>query len=169
MEFVVAIALGVVVGLVVGWLLFRTDKKGEETNAALESEIKEYRAKVDSHFAETGRLTHEIAESYRKMYKHLAAGAVELCDGQESQGLLAFSGDNPRQIQSAAAPTGYGKDDEYHQPELAPVSIKPEMDNPPPDVPGERDDFDGPQESLRTVDLDQVAAADQENAKRSAV
>jgi uncharacterized membrane-anchored protein YhcB (DUF1043 family) len=166
MEFVVAVAIGVIVGLIVGWLLFRTDKKGEETNAALESEMKDYRAKVDAHFAETGRLTHELTENYRKMYKHMASGAMDLCDGQESQALLAFSGENPGAVQSAPAPTGYGKDDEYRAPELAPVSINPESDNPPPDIPAERDDFDGPQESLRTVNLDQVAAADKESAKR---
>lgn len=169
MEFVVAIALGVIVGLIVGWLLFRTDKKGQETNAALETEMNEYRAKVDSHFAETGRLTQELAENYRKMYKHMASGAVDLCDGQESQALLAFSGDNGVQAQSAPAPTGYGKDDEFSQPELAPVSIQPELDNPPPDIPAERDDLDAPQESLRSVDLDQVAAADEEKARRAAV
>lgn len=168
MEFVVAIALGVIVGLVVGWLLFRTDKKGEATNAALETEMADYRAKVDAHFAETGRLTQEIAENYRKMYQHMASGAVELCDGQESQALLAFSGEDSVQIESAQAPTGYGKDDDYSQHELSPLSMRPEIDNPPPDIPAERDDLDSPQESLRSVDLDQVAAADQEKAKSNA-
>lgn len=168
MEFVIAVALGVIVGLVVGWLLFRTDKQGQETNAALESELSEYRGKVDAHFAETGRLTQELAENYRKMYKHMAEGAVELCDGQESQALLAFSGDSSALSQSASAPTGYGKDDEYQQPELAPVSHQAEIDTLPPDIPAERDDLDMPHESLRTVDLDQVTAVDKENAHRKA-
>lgn len=168
MEFVVAIALGVIVGLIVGWLLFRTDKQGQADNAALEAELNEYRSKVDAHFAETGRLTQELADNYRKMYKHMASGAVELCDGQESQALLAFSGESPNVIQTATAPTGYGKDHDYKQPELAPVSIQAEMDNPPPDIPAARDDLDDQEESLRKIDLDDVAAAEQESARRAA-
>ncbi|HEY9034160.1 MAG TPA: DUF1043 family protein [Pseudomonadales bacterium] len=49
-----------------------------------QDELKNYQLEVTQHFAETARLLKQMAESYRDVHNHLAAGAEKL--GKDSHG-----------------------------------------------------------------------------------
>ena len=74
------------VGICAGAVLFKqlkTDttriKQLEEELDALHSEYDEYKENVHGHFNTTARLFHNLTDSYRDVYNHLAAGAQSLC------------------------------------------------------------------------------------------
>ena len=69
------------VGLILGCMLGIWLAKRKAPNYdALKAQHDAYRNDVESHFEKTAQLAHQMAEDYRKMYQHLAQGAVHLCD-----------------------------------------------------------------------------------------
>src|SRR5690606_26071980 len=88
------------IGMCVGAILFRqlmSDtvrvKQLEEKLAALQSEHEEYKQSVHNHFTTTARLFHNLTDSYRDVYNHLASGAQALCPDNVSN-QLAMEGEN---------------------------------------------------------------------------
>lgn len=73
--------VGLLLGGLIGyWLARRQQQNIDEIKAQHAS----YRQDVETHFEKSAQLAHQMAEDYRKMYQHLAQGAVELCE-QESE------------------------------------------------------------------------------------
>ncbi len=54
----------------------------ESELTALKDEFASYRDEVTSHFQTTADLVHEMTNSYKAVYEHLAAGSQELCAGE---------------------------------------------------------------------------------------
>lgn len=74
-----------IVGLLLGCLLGMWLVKRKQPNIdALKAEHKAYRGDVEKHFEQTAELAHQMAEDYRRMYQHLAQGAVALCEPEDS-------------------------------------------------------------------------------------
>src|SRR5690606_8589812 len=65
----------------------------EEKLAALQTEHEEYKQSVHNHFTTTARLFHNLTDSYRDVYNHLAGGAQALCPDNISN-QLAMDGEN---------------------------------------------------------------------------
>lgn len=97
------------VGMCAGAILFKQLKsdaaKVRELQAKLEklqAEHEDYKQSVHTHFNTTAQLFHQLTDSYRDVYNHLAAGAHSLCpDNISSQ--LAPSEQN-RELLNAARP-----------------------------------------------------------------
>ncbi len=68
----------------------------------LKKEQKEYREKVDSHFAETAGLFKDLTDKYRDVYRHMATGADALCSEEAKQ--LQVDMSNSGLLIEAAAP-----------------------------------------------------------------
>ncbi len=82
-EFWVIAGVGLVVGLIIGWLvtmLFQRQRKGGKNVQALRKEMDDYRNEVNEHFARTADLFKESTEKYRDLYEHLAGGAQTLAN-----------------------------------------------------------------------------------------
>lgn len=52
---------------------------------SLRDEHQRYREKVDAHFVETADLFKDLTDRYRDVYKHMAAGADNLCSEEVKQ------------------------------------------------------------------------------------
>jgi hypothetical protein len=70
---------------------------------ALKKDQKEYREKVDAHFAETAGLFKDLTDKYRDVYKHMATGADALCSDEAKQ--LQVDMSNSGLLIEAAAPS----------------------------------------------------------------
>lgn len=82
---VVALAIGAVIGYLVGRSGNGTNQGHELEQAKLELDA--YKAKVSSHFEETAELVNKMTESYRGVYQHLATGAAALCDADTARSI----------------------------------------------------------------------------------
>ncbi|VAW86491.1 hypothetical protein MNBD_GAMMA16-2289 [hydrothermal vent metagenome] len=54
----------------------------ESEISALKQEFSSYRDEVTEHFHTTADLVHEMTQSYKAVYEHLASGSQELCAGE---------------------------------------------------------------------------------------
>jgi uncharacterized protein len=75
-----------VVGLCIGAVLFKqlfSDgarvEELEEKLTTLQSEHDHYKNNVHAHFSDSAQLVNKLTDSYREVYRHLAAGAQSLC------------------------------------------------------------------------------------------
>lgn len=90
----IAALLGFAIGLVVGAVLYREFKSDEakvklleEQLENLEREHETYKDNVHSHFNNSAHLLNNLTESYREVYRHIAAGAQSLCPDYISEQL----------------------------------------------------------------------------------
>jgi uncharacterized membrane-anchored protein YhcB (DUF1043 family) len=78
-----ALAIGSVIGVAVSGRLGNTNpariNELETQLEAAEQKHDAYRDSVSDHFNTTAELVHQMTESYRDVYQHLAHGAQELC------------------------------------------------------------------------------------------
>ncbi|NOY73804.1 MAG: DUF1043 family protein [Gammaproteobacteria bacterium] len=65
---------------------------------ALKQEFSGYREEVTEHFHTTADLVHEMTQSYKAVYEHLASGSQELCAGE-----VIITMDKTAQIESGQA------------------------------------------------------------------
>lgn len=80
---VAAVLVGAVVGLATSKRLSPDTRKQRELERSLErlsQQQKDYQHGVVEHFADTAKLLNNLAESYRDVHNHLAAGADKLTD-----------------------------------------------------------------------------------------
>jgi uncharacterized membrane-anchored protein YhcB (DUF1043 family) len=82
------------IGLVVGAVLYKQFKSDEakvqmleEKLEALEREHESYKDNVHAHFNNTSHLLNNLTDSYREVYRHMAAGAQSLCPDYISEQL----------------------------------------------------------------------------------
>lgn len=73
---VVGLLLGCLIGI---WL----ERRKQPDVDALKAEHANYRRDVENHFEKTAQLAHQMADTYRNMYQHLAQGAVSLCEQKD--------------------------------------------------------------------------------------
>ena len=73
--------LGLLIGLGIGWL--GRNQGGAKELGELRKEHKAYKDDVSLHFEQTGQMVQQFTEQYKALYDHLAAGAVELADGEQ--------------------------------------------------------------------------------------
>ena len=83
-----------IIGLGVGALLYKQLKSDEarvrsleEQLENLEKEYETYKDNVHSHFNNTATLLNNLTDSYREVYRHMAAGAQALCPDYISEQL----------------------------------------------------------------------------------
>lgn len=87
-------------GMCIGAILFRQlsqdavrARQLEEKLAELQHEHEQYKQNVHEHFTTTARLFHNLTDSYRDVYRHLASGAQALCPDDISN-QLTLQGEN---------------------------------------------------------------------------
>lgn len=82
-EFGAIIITVLIAGLVFGCLLaYALLRQKNSSNAdaadAIKEEFEEYKDKVDSHFNKTSEMFKDVTTQYKKLYDHMAVGAIEL-------------------------------------------------------------------------------------------
>ncbi len=94
-----ALAVGVIIGVVSAGKLGRTDtariQELEKQLDALQHRYDSYRASVSEHFSTTAELIHNMTESYRDVYQHLAGGAQKLCSEEVADKMLPGREESP--------------------------------------------------------------------------
>ena len=77
-----------IIGIVGGFFIARSNDSNRRKAADLQeqlnvvnTELKDYRDRVTSHFARTAELVDALAANSREIYRHLAEGSENLCDG----------------------------------------------------------------------------------------
>lgn len=109
---------GGVIGYVMGSDPKKNNKESEALKAA-QAELERYRGQVTAHMQESAELFGDMTQQYRRIYKHLAQSAVDLCDAEDGtvsqldelkRVALAFqqstagqSADEAEELQAAAA------------------------------------------------------------------
>ncbi|MGQ0286201.1 YhcB family protein [Pasteurellaceae bacterium 22721_9_1] len=80
-----AAGIGLVVGIVIGYLLIRLTKGSVKKQAATENELQkakqaleEQKQQLEKHFSESADLFKTLAQDYQKLYRHLAASSEQL-------------------------------------------------------------------------------------------
>ncbi len=78
--------IGFIIGLIVGAISYKLLKSDEAQVRALEEQLEKlhgefesYKDNVHSHFNNSAELLTTLTESYREVYRHMAAGAQDLC------------------------------------------------------------------------------------------
>ncbi len=70
---------GLAFGCLIAWgLLKRKDNPNAVTAAKIQQEFEEYKEKVDEHFDKTSEMFKDVTTQYKKLYDHMAVGAIEL-------------------------------------------------------------------------------------------
>jgi len=82
-EFGAIIITVLIAGLVFGCLLAyallkRKNRPNAEAAVAIKEEFEEYKDKVDDHFNKTSEMFKDVTTQYKKLYDHMAVGAIEL-------------------------------------------------------------------------------------------
>lgn len=84
-EYALYIAIGVVVGFILGALAVRfgNPKVREQNKIAFElkksqAELEDYRKELTSHFAHSAELLDKMAKDYRQLYEHMASSSSAL-------------------------------------------------------------------------------------------
>ncbi|MDO5055589.1 YhcB family protein [Pasteurella oralis] len=77
--------IGLIIGLVIGYLFLRFTKDSVKKQVKTEAELQKVKNQLDSqkqqlekHFAESAELLKNIAQDYQKLYKHLATSSTQL-------------------------------------------------------------------------------------------
>lgn len=80
-----AALIGLVVGVVLGYVLLRLTKDSVKKQVKTEAELQQVKTELDSqkqqlekHFAESADLLKTMAQDYQKLYRHLAASSTQL-------------------------------------------------------------------------------------------
>lgn len=94
-----ALAVGVIIGVISAGKLGRTDtariQELEKQLDALQHRYDSYRTSVSEHFSTTAELIHNMTESYRDVYQHLAGGAQKLCSEEVADKMLPGREESP--------------------------------------------------------------------------
>ena len=76
---ITVLVAGLVLGCLLGYtLLKRKNTPNEQAAAALAEEFEQYKDKVDEHFNQTSEMFKDVTTQYKKLYDHMAVGAIEL-------------------------------------------------------------------------------------------
>ncbi|GGB83482.1 hypothetical protein GCM10011352_06660 [Marinobacterium zhoushanense] len=79
--------VGVAIGLVIGYLLGRSNSSRQQEMAseldAARAELNKYKDEVTEHFETTAELVNGLTEQYRRVHQHLATGAQTLCSNEQ--------------------------------------------------------------------------------------
>ncbi|MBV1787283.1 YhcB family protein [Marinobacterium sp. D7] len=79
--------VGVAIGLVIGYLLGRSNSGRQQEMAseldAARAELNKYKDEVTEHFETTAELVNGLTEQYRRVHQHLASGAQTLCTNEQ--------------------------------------------------------------------------------------
>lgn len=90
---ILALVLGVGIGLVAGYLTFPAIREAKRLRVQLDGLVEEhetYRKSVSAHFRKTGELVGEMTRSYAAVYDHLAGGARSFAAEAASEMTLSF-------------------------------------------------------------------------------
>jgi len=75
-----------VIGIIVGAIVYKQLKSDEakvklleDQLESVERELETYKDNVHSHFNNSAQLLNNLTDSYREVYRHMAAGAQSLC------------------------------------------------------------------------------------------
>lgn len=98
----------------------------------LKTELAQYREQVTGHFRTSAELVHEMTQSYKAVYDHLATGSQKLCSGEVMLGLdeaprLTTSNNN-------ISPVAENKDDAVASAETPPPVVNTNPAQPPATV-----------------------------------
>ncbi|WP_410686117.1 YhcB family protein [Avibacterium paragallinarum] len=84
--------VGLVVGLILGYLLLRLTKDSVKKQLQTETELKKVKSELDQqkqnlekHFSESAELLKTLAQDYQKLYQHLANSSAELLPQLENK------------------------------------------------------------------------------------
>ncbi|CAM3744495.1 YhcB family protein [Avibacterium endocarditidis] len=84
--------VGLVVGLILGYLLLRLTKGSVKKQLQTETELKKVKSELDQqkqnlekHFSESAELLKTLAQDYQKLYQHLANSSAELLPQLENK------------------------------------------------------------------------------------
>ncbi len=84
--------VGLVVGLILGYLLLRLTKDSVKKQLQTETELKKAKSELDQqkqnlekHFSESAELLKTLAQDYQKLYQHLADSSAELLPQLENK------------------------------------------------------------------------------------
>ncbi|MFQ1022483.1 YhcB family protein [Avibacterium paragallinarum] len=84
--------VGLVVGLILGYLLLRLTKGSVKKQLQTETELKKVKSELDQqkrnlekHFSESAELLKTLAQDYQKLYQHLASSSAELLPQLENK------------------------------------------------------------------------------------
>ena len=70
---------GLIFGCLIAWgLLNRKNNPRAVAAAKIQQEFEEYKEKVDEHFNQTSEMFKDVTTQYKKLYDHMAVGAIEL-------------------------------------------------------------------------------------------
>lgn len=76
---ITVLAAGLVFGCLLAYALLKRKHGPEaEAAAAIKDEFEEYKDKVDDHFNKTSEMFKDVTTQYKKLYDHMAVGAIEL-------------------------------------------------------------------------------------------
>ncbi len=82
------LGVGVMVGVIVGFLLAHLRTRGNDRDArlsALQQEYEDYRSSVRNHFIDTVAAINKIDEQQKELYRSVAAGVTELCQPNKNE------------------------------------------------------------------------------------
>ena len=105
---VASLAVGAILALLASRQLSPETRKQRELERSLErlsQQQKDYQHEVVEHFEDTAKLLNKLAESYRDVHNHLAAGASKLTDKQGDTLLQPLPGGSLEELTGTPAPT----------------------------------------------------------------
>ncbi len=106
-QLIVALVVGVGLGLVAGYLTFPAIREAKRLRIQLDGILAEhetYKKSVSAHFRKTGELVGEMTRSYAAVYDHLATGARSFATETASEMTLPF-GPSPGMLASPVIET----------------------------------------------------------------
>ena len=131
------------IGIIGGFFIARGSDSERRKAADLQeqldlvnTELGDYRNRVTSHFARTAELVDALAANSREIYKHLARGSENLCDGEAVKlkrfdDTLSLGGQVETQTPSTPrSATEAGEDISLVKPDDGWYEIMPETDEP---------------------------------------
>lgn len=118
--------IGLVFGIIIGYLILRFTKGSVKKQVQTETELKQLKSQVatqqqelEKHFAESADILKDLAQDYQKLYKHLANSSASLLP--ESDNELLFK---PNDIETES---------KTELEAIKPEPIKPSKENQPKD------------------------------------
>lgn len=86
---VIALAVGGLIGYLMGRSGNANNAEQEAELAAAKKELQSYKEQVAHHFEDTANLVNKMTESYRDVFQHLSSSAQQLCDEKTAQSIEA--------------------------------------------------------------------------------